>query len=67
MMDADALVVDDGDLAVARALVDEVDGAELHLYPGTKHLFVDDSLPDYDAAAAELVTDRVVRLLDAVP
>lgn len=66
MMNADALVVDEGDLAVARGLAEALQGAELHLYEGSEHLFVDDSLPDYDAAAAALVTEHVVGLLDAV-
>jgi len=66
MMDADALVVDEGDLAVARGLAEALEGAELHLYEGSEHLFVDESLPDYDAAAAALVTEHVVGLLDAV-
>jgi dienelactone hydrolase len=66
MMNADALVVDEGDLAVARGLAEALEGAELHLYEGSEHLFVDESLPDYDAAAAALVTEHVVGLLDAV-
>ena len=56
----------DEDLAAARALVDSTDGAELFLYPGEQHLFADSSLPDYDAAAAALLTERVLTFLTAV-
>ena len=65
-MDADTVFVDDGDLAAARELVETVDSAELFLYPGDQHLFVDRSLPDYDEAAATLVTQRVLAFLDRV-
>ncbi|HEV2218441.1 MAG TPA: dienelactone hydrolase family protein [Candidatus Dormibacteraeota bacterium] len=45
----------EGDLDAARELARTVDGAELFLYPGDRHLFADSSLPEYDAeAAAEL-------------
>ena len=44
-----------GDVDVARSL--EV--AELHVYPGDRHLFTDSSLPDYDADATALVLERV--------
>jgi dienelactone hydrolase len=47
------------DLAAARALDATLEGAELFLYPGDRHLFTDRSLPDYDARAAGLVTERV--------
>jgi dienelactone hydrolase len=53
------------DLEAARALVDSTDGAELFLYPGEEHLFADSSLPAYDAAAAALLTERVLRFLEA--
>lgn len=62
-MDADPFFVDDGDLDAARALVDSTPDAELFLYPGDQHLFADNSLPAYDAAAAELLTERVLRFL----
>jgi dienelactone hydrolase len=62
-MDADPIFVDEGDLAAARDLVETVDSAELFLYPGDQHLFVDRSLPDYDGAAALLVRQRVLELL----
>jgi dienelactone hydrolase len=54
------------DLEAAQALVDSTDLAELFLYPGEEHLFADSSLPDYDAAAAALLTERVLAFLDAL-
>jgi dienelactone hydrolase len=54
----------DEDLEAARALVDSTDRAELFLYPGEEHLFADSSLPAYDAAAAALLTERVLAFLD---
>ena len=54
------------DLEAARALVDSTDRAELFLYPGDEHLFADSSLPAYDAAAAALLTERVLAFLDAI-
>src|SRR5579862_2101984 len=54
------------DIEAARALVASVDGAELFLYPGEEHLFADSSLPAYDAAAAALLTERVLALLARV-
>ena len=56
----------DEDLPAARALVEAVDGAELFLYPGDGHLFADSSAPDYDDAAAALLTERVLSFLDRV-
>jgi hypothetical protein len=37
-------------------IVDCIDQAELFVYPGDEHLFLDSSLPTYDADAAALVT-----------
>ena len=54
------------DLEVAQALVDSTDQAELFVYPGAEHLFADSSLPAYDAAAAALLTERVLAFLDRV-
>ena len=51
------------DLEAAQALVSETDDAELFLYPGTEHLFADRSLPAHDAAAAKLLTERVLEFL----
>ena len=58
-MEADEL----GDVDVARELAETIEGAELFLYPGNRHLFTDDSLPDYDESAATLVEPRVLRFL----
>ena len=54
------------DLEAAQALVESTDRAELFLYPGEEHLFADSFLPAYDAAAADLLTDRVLTFLDDV-
>ena len=61
--DADAIFVDEGDLDAARGLVGSVEDAELFLYPGDQHLFLDSSLPGYDAAATAELTDRVLAFL----
>ena len=53
------------DLPAAREL-EETAGAELFLYPGDQHLFADNSLPDYDEAAATLLKQRVREFLDKV-
>ena len=52
------------DLEAARTLEESTDCAELFLYPGEEHLFADSSLPEYDAAAAALLTERVLTFLD---
>jgi dienelactone hydrolase len=54
------------DLALARRLAEPVEGGELFLYPGDRHLFADDRLPDYDERAGELLTERVLRFLASV-
>jgi dienelactone hydrolase len=54
----------DEDLEAARALVASADRGELFLYDGEEHLFADSSLPSYDAAAAALLTERVLAFLD---
>jgi len=64
-MDADPFFVDEGDIDAARALVESTEQAELFLYPGDQHLFVDSSLPSYDADAAALVSQRVLGFLGA--
>ena len=58
-MEADEL----GDVDVARELAETIEGAELFLYPGDRHLFADSSLPDYDEGAATLVEQRVLGFL----
>ena len=62
-MDADPVFAGEGDLDAAKKLVSEVQGAELFLYPGDRHLFADGSLTSYDADAAELLTQRVLEFL----
>jgi dienelactone hydrolase len=64
MMEEDEWAVED--MPAARELVETVDGAELVLYPGDRHLFADSSLPDYDEAAAELLGRRVLDFLQSV-
>ena len=53
-----------GDVDVARELADTVEGAELFLYPGDRHLFSDRSLSEYDEGAARLVMERVLGFLE---
>jgi dienelactone hydrolase len=62
-MDADPFFADEGDLDAARALVTSTGQAELFLYSGDQHYFADSSLPSYDAAAAALLTKRVLDFL----
>ncbi len=62
-MDSDPFFVDDGDINAARALVDQVEEAEMFLYDGDDHLFTDSSLPSYDAEATALLMERVLDFL----
>ena len=64
MMEDDEWAVED--LPAARELVETIDGAELFLYPGDRHLFADNSLPDYDESAATLLKQRVLAFLKGV-
>ena len=64
MMEDDEWAVED--LPAARELVETIEGAELFLYPGDRHLFADSSLPDYDESAATLLEQRVLAFLKAV-
>jgi dienelactone hydrolase len=67
MMDADEWVLPPNeDLEVARQLDETRVGAELFLYPGDRHLFADNSLPDYDEHAAALLGERVRSFLDKI-
>src|SRR6266540_5188043 len=60
MMDADEWALPPNeDLDVARQLDQTVESAELFVYPGDRHLFADDSLPDYDESAARSEERRV--------
>lgn len=54
------------DLEAARDLVANGPDAKLFLYPGDRHLFADDGLPDYDAAAAGQVLRHAIGLLDGI-
>jgi dienelactone hydrolase len=51
------------DLPAAREIAETVDGAELFLYPGDRHLFADSSLPDYDEHCAMLLKQHALRFL----
>ncbi|HYS29614.1 MAG TPA: dienelactone hydrolase family protein [Candidatus Limnocylindria bacterium] len=67
MMDADEWVLPPNqDLDAARQLSETVASAQLFLYPGNRHLFADNSLPDYDEKAAALLLDRVLSFLDRI-
>jgi dienelactone hydrolase len=68
-MDADPFFAGEGDIDAARELVAAAGAsasAELFVYPGDHHLFADNSLPTFDAAAAELLTERVLAFLQGV-
>ena len=62
-MDADEWM----ELNEAESLRDEVAGAELFVYPGSKHLFADSSLEDYDEDAAQLLVARTITFLASEP
>jgi dienelactone hydrolase len=62
LMEADEWALE-GDLDAARELDETVESAELFLYPGDRHLFADNSLPDYDESAATLLKQRVLSFL----
>ena len=64
MMEEDEWAAED--IGAARELAETVESAELFLYPGNRHLFADNSLPDYDEDAATLLGQRVLRLLDGI-
>lgn len=53
----------EGDLDAARELDETVESAQLFVYPGDRHLFTDESLPEYDEPAATLVKQRVLSFL----
>jgi dienelactone hydrolase len=52
-----------GDVDVARALAEKVDGAEVFFYPGDRHLFTDDSIEEFDPQTAALVFERSLDFL----
>ena len=65
LMEADEFALE-GDLDAARELDERIEGAELFLYPGDRHLFADNSLPDYDESATTLLKQRVLSFLDNI-
>jgi dienelactone hydrolase len=67
-MDKDPFFALEGDIDAARELVAAAGPglAELFVYPGDGHLFIDSSLPSYDADAAALVIQRSRELLDRI-
>jgi len=65
-MDADPIFVGEGDIEAARELVASTALAELFLYPGDQHYFLDPTLPSYDADAAALALQRTLALLRSV-
>jgi dienelactone hydrolase len=64
MMDRDPWTEEDR--PVAEALVEEIEDAELFLYPGSSHLFADSSLDDHDEQAAGLLKERTLAFLHRV-
>jgi dienelactone hydrolase len=62
LMEADEFALE-GDLDAARELEDKIEGAELFLYPGDRHLFTDSSLSDYDESAAKQAKERALSFL----
>lgn len=61
----DEFFAHEGDIDAARDLVAKIgpEKAELFVYPGDEHLFVDSSLPTYDGDAAALVSQRTLHFL----
>ncbi|MFU8875004.1 dienelactone hydrolase family protein [Micromonospora sp. SL4-19] len=56
----------DEDLPAARELAGSTAAAELFVYPGDQHLFVDSSLDAYDPEASALLMERVLAFLASV-
>lgn len=65
-IETDPIFVGEGDIAAARNLIAQTTHGELFLYPGDQHLFVDSSLPAYDAGATALLLNRVLAFLAAI-
>lgn len=65
-MDDDEFFGHEGDLDAARALVGSLGPGigEVFTYPGDRHLFLDSSLPTFDADATALVVERCRAFLD---
>jgi dienelactone hydrolase len=64
----DQFFAHEGDIDAARELVATVgpELGELFVYPGGEHLFLDRSLPTYDADAAALVRQRTLHFLSVL-
>jgi len=54
------------DIPAAREIADTVEGAELFLYPGDRHLFADNSVSDYEPDSAALLKQRALSFLERV-
>jgi dienelactone hydrolase len=65
-MDDDEFFAHEGDLDAARELVSVVGAAraELFVYEGSGHLFIDSSLPSFDATTTDRVIERSLDFLD---
>ncbi|HVH65141.1 MAG TPA: dienelactone hydrolase family protein [Candidatus Acidoferrum sp.] len=59
--------VQEGDLDAARQLAASTTDAELFLYPGKQHLFLERAFPDFDEDAAALAMKRVLGFLEKIP
>jgi dienelactone hydrolase len=55
-----------GDVEVAKELAATIEGAELFLYPGRRHLFTDHNLRDFEPHAATQLKHRVIDFLAAI-
>ena len=64
MMDADPWAEEDR--PAAEALIEEIEGGELFIYPGSGHLFADPGSGDYDEQAAGLLKERTLAFLQRV-
>ena len=56
-------LMDEGDRAAARSIVEVVADAELFLYPGATHLFTEEGYADHDPEATDVLVERVSGLL----
>ncbi len=62
----DPFFAEEGDLDAARRLAEVVgpELAQVYVYPGEEHLYLDSALPSYDAEATALTLQRSRELLD---
>ncbi len=49
-----------------QSLIESVDGAELFVYPGSRHLFADASWKEFDEPSARLLNERALALLGSL-